>query len=59
MSPFDLNLRLTRTLHDGTVEALVSFSHEQPAWIPMRSIEAMCGFINEKLDDQINQLPVS
>lgn len=52
MSPFDLNIRLTRTLHNGTVEALVSFGHEEPTWIPMRSIEAMCEFIMEKVNDQ-------
>ena len=51
MTPFDLNIRLTRTLHNGTVEALVSFGHEEPAWIPMGSIEAMCKFIEEKVND--------
>lgn len=49
LTPFDLNIRLTRTRHNGTVEVLVSFGHEEPAWIPMRSVEAMCEFIEEKV----------
>ena len=49
LTPFDLNIRHTRTQHNGTVEVLVSFAHEEPAWIPMRSVEAMCEFIEERV----------
>ena len=48
LTPFNLNIRHTRTQHNGTVEVLISFGSEEPAWIPIRSVEAMCQFIEEK-----------
>lgn len=54
MNVFDLDLELTRTQHDGTVEALVSFQEEPPTWIPMRTLESMCNFINKKLNENLS-----
>lgn len=41
-------VQLTRTRHDGTVEGLISFMNEEPAWIPMRTIESMVEYIQTK-----------
>lgn len=44
---FQYNIQLTRTLHDGTVECLIQFVDEAPAWIPVRTIEAIHRYIHE------------
>lgn len=40
MNPFGI-VQLTRTKHDGTVEVLVQFKNEKPAWIPLSTLLAI------------------
>ena len=39
-NPFGI-VQLTRTKHDGTVEVLVQFKTEKPAWIPLGTLLAI------------------
>ena len=39
-NPFGI-VQLSRTKHDGTVEVLVQFKTEKPAWIPLSTLLAI------------------
>jgi hypothetical protein len=39
-NPFGV-VQLTRTKHDGTIEVLVQFKTEKPAWIPLNTLLAI------------------
>jgi hypothetical protein len=45
-------IRDTRTQPNGTVEVKVSFNGEPPAWIPVRTLEAISNFIENNLNTQ-------
>jgi hypothetical protein len=44
-------VQMTRTQLNGTIEGLISFDGEEPAWIPINTINAMYSYMNKTIGE--------
>jgi hypothetical protein len=44
-------VKMTRTLHNGSTQGLISFNGEEPSWIAMETIDAIYSYINKIIEE--------